>query len=78
MRNARLAPKDLERCAALPAPARRQLLDAVERLGLSARGYHKTWRLGRTLADLDGAEAMTLEHVHEALAFRLCDGSVKP
>ena len=70
MRNARLAPKELERVAALPAPARRQLLDAVERLGLSARGYHKAWRLGRTLADLDGADAMTLEHVHEALAFR--------
>jgi len=70
VRNARLAPKELERFAALSAPARRQLLDAVERLGLSARGYHKAWRLGRTLADLDGVEAMTLEHVHEALVFR--------
>ena len=26
---------------------------------------------------VDGAEAMTLEHVHEALAFRLCDGATK-
>jgi len=69
--NARLKAADLERVAPLPAPARRQLLQAVEALGLSARGYHRAWRLGRTLADLDGAAETTIAHVHEALAFRL-------
>jgi len=77
-RNARLSAAELERFAPLPAAARRQLLDAVESLGLSARGYHRAWRLGRTLADLDGVADMTLAHVDEALAFRLGDGLTKP
>lgn len=69
-KNARLTPADLERAAPLEPTAHRRLLDAVERLGLSARGYHRVWRLGRTLADLEGASAMALAHVHEALTFR--------
>jgi magnesium chelatase family protein len=69
-KNARLTPADLERAAPLDPAAHRRLLDAVEHLGLSARGYHRVWRLGRTLADLEGASAMELAHVHEALTFR--------
>jgi len=46
------------------------LAKAVERLGLSARGYHRVQRVARTLADLEGCEGVELRHVAEALHFR--------
>jgi magnesium chelatase family protein len=68
--NARLPARELERVAPLPGTLRRRLLDAVEALGLSARGYHRVWRLARTLSDLDGAEAVDEAHLREAMSFR--------
>jgi magnesium chelatase family protein len=37
---------------------------------LSARGYHRVLKLARTLADLDGAEAVARLHIAEALSYR--------
>jgi magnesium chelatase family protein len=48
----------------------RLLREAAERMRLSARGYHRTLKLARTLADLDGAEAVTRAHIAEALSYR--------
>ena len=42
----------------------------MERLGLSARGVHRVLKVGRTLADLVGADRIAPTHVTEALAFR--------
>lgn len=57
---------------ATPDEAGRQLLRKVaERFGLSARGYHRILRVARTIADLDGADAVTRPHVAEAVSFRL-------
>jgi magnesium chelatase family protein len=56
---------------ATPEPAGRALLQrAAERLQLSARGYHRVLRVGRTLADLDGAETVARRHIAEALSYR--------
>jgi magnesium chelatase family protein len=56
---------------ATPEPAGRALLTrAVERLRLSARGYHRVLRVARTLADLEGAAAVARRHVAEALSYR--------
>ena len=46
------------------------LRQASETLQLSARGFHRTLRVARTLADLDGAEKVTRDHVAEALSYR--------
>ncbi|MFA5626421.1 MAG: YifB family Mg chelatase-like AAA ATPase [Thiohalomonadaceae bacterium] len=47
------------------------LLDrAVDRLGLSARGYYRIIRVARTVADLDASATITLPHLTEALAYR--------
>jgi magnesium chelatase family protein len=46
------------------------LRQAAEALRLSARGYHRTLRVARTLADLEGAERVGRHHVAEALSFR--------
>ncbi len=61
----------LERVAT-PDDAGRALLGKVaERFGLSARGYHRVMRVGRTIADLDGSDAVRQPHVAEAVSYRL-------
>lgn len=56
---------------AMPDEAGLALLrQAAEALGLSARGFHRTLRVARTLADLDQAEAVGRLHVAEALSYR--------
>jgi magnesium chelatase family protein len=47
--------------------------EAVEKLGLSGRGYSKVLRVGRTIADLAGSERVLVEHVAEALQYRQLD-----
>jgi len=50
------------------------LLDrAVEQLGLSARAYVKALRVGRTIADLEGADSVERPHLAEAIQYRLLD-----
>ena len=43
---------------------------AADTLQLSARGFHRTLRVARTLADLDGSETVSRIHVAEALSYR--------
>jgi magnesium chelatase family protein len=50
--------------------ARAMLEQAAGRLGLSARGYHRTLRVARTIADLDGVDGVTDAAVGEALRYR--------
>ena len=68
--NGRLPSADVaSRCQVLPA-ARRTLSAAVDRLGLSARGFHRALRVARTIADLAGSDRVEDEHVREALSLR--------
>ncbi len=46
------------------------LRQAAEKLGLSARGFHRTLKVARTLADLDGAESVGRIQIAEALSYR--------
>jgi len=43
---------------------------ALTRLGLSVRAYHRILRLGRTIADLAGSDAVTAQHIGEAIQYR--------
>jgi magnesium chelatase family protein len=60
----------LEQVAAPDQAGRDLLAQAVERLRLTARGYHRVLRVARTLADLDGQDAVRRLHVAEALSYR--------
>ena len=68
--NARAEGEWLETIAALDPPARALLTRAAEAGGLSARGWSRTLRLARTIADLEGAGAVRRVHVAEALIYR--------
>jgi magnesium chelatase family protein len=71
--NAWLGNREVERDCRL-APADHALLDrAVERLGLSARGYHRILRVARTIADLAGAAGIEAMHLSEAIQYRRFD-----
>jgi len=69
--NADLEGEMLERHAAPDAEGRALISQVAERMGLSARGYHRVLRVARTIADLDGEEAVRKRHIAEAVSFRL-------
>jgi magnesium chelatase family protein len=68
--NALLDSAALDRHAALDEAAARFLQTASTRLGWSARGQHRALRVARTIADLAGAEKVTVGHVAEAIQYR--------
>lgn len=69
--NALLSGRVLRRVAR-PDPPGRALLDAaVQRLALSGRAHDRILRVARTIADLDGEEAVREGHVAEAIQYRL-------
>lgn len=70
--NAELSPKELIQFIALDASSQALLERAVERLGLSARGYHRVLRIALTLADMS-EETVAPTHIAEALSYRSLD-----
>jgi magnesium chelatase family protein len=70
--NAEIPPPALEDACRLTRAAKREIEASVE-TGLSARGVHRVMRVGRTIADLEGADHVEDAHVAEALNFRVLD-----
>ncbi len=68
--NARLDGAALERFASPDESGAALLMRAAERGGLSARGWTRTLRLARTIADLDGSTSLRRVHLAEALIYR--------
>ena len=68
--NAHVSARLLQSAGALTNDARALLTSAAERLGLTARGYHRVLRVARTIADLDASISVEPPHVAEALRYR--------
>jgi magnesium chelatase family protein len=68
--NARAPARWIESRGGLAREARELAITAAERLGLTARAYHRVLRVARTIADLDGEADITERHVAEALRYR--------
>jgi len=68
--NGELEGELLDKVATPDAPGQEMLRAAATKLRFTARGYHRVLRLARTLADLDGSDAVRKVHVAEAVGFR--------
>jgi magnesium chelatase family protein len=71
--NARLPLRGLSGAVRAGRAALETVRVGAERLGLSARAYHRVLRVARTAADLEGSEGVEPSHVAEALGYRLLD-----
>ena len=71
--NARLKGREIERVCH-PTARGRELLDrASNKLGFSARAYHRVLKVARTIADLGGASTVDTAHIGEAMMLRKLD-----
>lgn len=68
--NAQMHPRHVRAHCTVDARAEALLRTAIRRFGLSARAYHRVLRLARTIADLEGADAIAASHVAEAVQYR--------
>lgn len=68
--NADMGPSEIREFCGLDDTARRLMKNAMAQMGLSARGFHRVLKVGRTVADLAGSEAIEPQHLAEALQYR--------
>lgn len=68
--NADMGPKEIEALAKLSSTAEETLQAAARTMKLSPRGYHRTIKLARTIADLAGSSTIEPAHMLEALQYR--------
>jgi magnesium chelatase family protein len=68
-----LGPAEIERDCALDAEGQRMMQQAITRLALSARAYHRILKVARTIADLDGLSRIEPRHLGEAIGYRRLD-----
>ncbi len=71
--NAHVPARELRKLCALDDAGERTLEMAVRRMGLSARAHDRLLKVGRTIADLDGAANVSAKHLAEAVQYRSLD-----
>ena len=71
--NSRLSVKEIDKFCALDTASENLLKNAINRLNLSARAYHRILKVARTIADLSGIERINNQHIAEAIQYRRLD-----
>ena len=74
--NAHMGPSLINEHCKLDMEGRRLLKLAVEKLGLSARAYHRVLKVARTISDLAGERDIAPQHVAEAVQYRQLDRQI--
>lgn len=74
--NSRMRPGQVTSHCSLSPDCERLLENAVSQLGISARAWNRILKVSRTIADLDGAEAIQVQHLAEAIRYRRLDAIV--
>ncbi|UGA54784.1 YifB family Mg chelatase-like AAA ATPase [Vibrio sp. VB16] len=75
--NALLTSREIEKFCILEKKDAEFLEDALHRLGLSIRAYHRIIKVARTIADLESNERISRAHLAEALGYRSMDRLLK-
>lgn len=68
--NADIEVADMERFCALGKEEQKFMEQLFTTLKISARAYHRILKVARTIADLEGAETISVEHLTQASCFR--------
>ena len=68
--NADLETKDIAAYCSLETEEKRFMEQVFHSLNLSARAYHRTLKVARTIADLEGSFEIKKEHLTEAVCYR--------
>ncbi len=71
--NAQMTPKLVREYCVLDAAGDKLLSYAMDKMGLSARAYDRILKVARTIADLDGSDAIQVVHISEAIGYRNLD-----
>lgn len=71
--NGHLASKHLPEFCPLKSEAQQTLENAITNLSLSARAYDRIRKVARTIADLEGQDEITVDHISEAVQYRTLD-----
>lgn len=71
--NAQMTPKLVREFCQLDDAGDKLLSYAMDKMGLSARAYDRILKVSRTIADLDGSDAIQVAHISEAISYRSLD-----
>ena len=71
--NSEMNPSEVRRFCKLDAAGERLIEESFKSLGLSARAYHRTLKVARTIADVDGSDDIREVHLAEAVSYRMND-----
>lgn len=71
--NAEMSPRQMKQYASLDDESILLLKQAIQKLNLSARSFHRVIKIARTIADLEGSEKIKSNHVAESLQYRPTD-----
>jgi len=71
--NAHMNTKHISKYCKLNEDAKRLLEMAIEKMGISGRGYYRILKVSRTIADLDKSEDIKINHISEAIQYRVSD-----